>query len=402
MSCIREALAVLQPDSMDTLYFLHGYGVSEEGAEAWFATMFKRFWQSGMNVRFCGVTWESDDELLIPKYYANVENAFVAAGRLSTALRGREGRKVVMAHSLGNMVVSSAIQDHEAPVDVYFMLNSAVPAEAYDTDAPTYDFSIEDVPEGLIHDDWDAYPPKSYAALWYRHFLPHEGFVPNEADEARAQLTWKGRFKDVIKNRDVEVYNYYSAGSGSESGDEVLELSPSTPSPITGMLDSLGRYAWHKQEAYKGRVVKTVGIIMMNTKIMGWGFEKDREGGLPEPEDVFTLPDETLRTNPLFLHNPPEILGSNASAILSQRDLLLAQGIPALSQATGRVRIKALSGNQQEDCQDYVSKSEHKETRGDIGGTANSRWSHSDIKDRPYPFVRALFLSILQRGGLYD
>ena len=144
-----------------------------------------------------------------------------------------------------------------APVDVYFMFNSAVPAEAYDTDAPTYDFSIEDVPEGLIHDDWDAYPPKSYAALWYRHFLPHEGFVPEEGDDARAQLTWKGRFKDVIKNRGVEVYNYYSAGSGSESGDEVLELSPSTPRPITGMLDSLGRYAWHKQEAYKGRVAKT-------------------------------------------------------------------------------------------------------------------------------------------------
>ena len=70
------------------------------------------------------------------------------------------------------------------------------------------------------------------------------------------------------------------------------------------MMDSVGRYAWQKQEAYKGRVAKTGGITMMNTDIMGWGFEKDREGGLPEPEDVFTLPDETLRTNPLFLHNP--------------------------------------------------------------------------------------------------
>ena len=147
----------------------------------------------------------------------------------------------------------------------------------------------------------------------HRHFLPHEGFVPTAADEARAQLTWKGRFKDVIKNRGVEVYNYYSVGSGSESGDEVLELSPSTPSPITGMLDSLGRYAWQKQEVYKGRVAKTGGITMMNTKIMGWGFEEDRKGGLPEPEDVFTLPDETLRTNPLFLHNPPLILGADAS-----------------------------------------------------------------------------------------
>lgn len=159
----------------------------------------------------------------------------------------------------------------------------------------------------------------------HRHSLPHEGFVPTAADEARAQLTWKGRFKDVIKNRGVEVYNYYSAGDGSESGDEVLELSPTTPDPITGMMDSVGRYAWQKQEAYKGRVAKTGGITMMNTDIMGWGFEEDREGGLLEPEDAFTLSDETLRTNPLFLHNPSEILGPAASAILSQRDHLLAR-----------------------------------------------------------------------------
>lgn len=102
----------------------------------------------------------------------------------------------------------------------------------------------------------------------HRHFLPHEGFVPTAADAARAQLTRNGRFKDVLENRGVEVYNYYSAGDGSESGDEVLELSPTTPGPITGMMDSVGRYARQKQEAYKGRVAKTGGITMMNTDIM--------------------------------------------------------------------------------------------------------------------------------------
>ena len=307
-----------------------------------------------------------------------------------------------MAHSLGNMLVSSAIQDHEAPVDVYFMFNSAVPAEAYDTDAPTYDFSIEDVPEGLIHDDWDAYPPKSYAALWYRHFLPHEGFVPKEGDDARAQLTWKGRFKDVIKNRGVEVYNYYSAGSGSESGDEVLELSPSTPSPITGMLDSLGRYAWHKQEAYKGRVAKTGGIIMMNTDIMGWGFEKNRKDEIREPEKAFDLSDEELRTNPLFLHNPPLIFGADASAILAQRDHLLAQGIPALSQATGRVEITPISREDQYDLQRYMANTTFKGVQrgGASGRDSTARWLHSDIKDLAYPLSQAFFHRVITQGRL--
>ena len=410
-SRLQEPL--LQTGTDTAVFFVHGYNVDRSAAEVWFQEIFKRLWQSGMNARFYGVTWDgdawesiSDASLLqpikLPNYYVNVENAFASAEPFAEALRKTTGRKVVMAHSLGNMVVSSAIQDHGALVDVYFMLNSAVPAEAYDTDVPTCDFTTKDVPEGLIHVDWRDYPPKSYAALWYRHFLPHEGFVPNEADEARAQLTWKGRFKDVIKNRDVEVYNYYSAGSGSESGDEVLELSPSTPSPITGMLDSLGRYAWHKQEAYKGRVVKTVGIIMMNTKIMGWGFEKDREGGLPEPEDVFTLPDETLRTNPLFLHNPPLIFGADASAILAQRDHLLAQGIPALSQATGRVEITPISREDQYDLQRYMANTTFKGVQrgGASGRDSTARWLHSDIKDLAYPLSQAFFHRVITQGRL--
>ena len=236
----------------------------------------------------------------------------------------------------------------------------------------------------------------------HRHFLPHEGFTPMAADEARAQLTWKGRFKNVIGNRGVEVYNYYSAGAGSESGDEVLELSPSTPSPITGMSDSFGRYAWHKQEAYKGRVAKTLGIIMMNTKIMGWGFEEDRKDGLPKPKDATTLSDDILRTNPLFLHNPPLILGADASAILSQRDLLLAQGIPALSQVTGRVEITPISREDQYDLQRYMANTTSKGVQrgGASGRDSTARWLHSDIKDLAYPLSQALFHRVITQGRL--
>ena len=179
----------LQTGTDTSVFFVHGYNVDRSAAEVWFQEIFKRLWQSGMNARFYGVTWDgdawesiSDASLLqpikLPNYYVNVENAFASAEPFAEALRKTTGRKVVMAHSLGNMVVSSAIQDHGALVDVYFMLNSAVPAEAYDTDVPTCDFTTKDVPEGLIHVDWRDYPPKSYAALWYRHFLPHEGFVP--------------------------------------------------------------------------------------------------------------------------------------------------------------------------------------------------------------------------------
>ena len=39
----------------------------------------------------------------------------------------------ILAHSLGNMLVSAAIQDWQMPCARYFMLNAAVAAEAYDT-----------------------------------------------------------------------------------------------------------------------------------------------------------------------------------------------------------------------------------------------------------------------------
>ena len=41
----------------------------------------------------------------------------------------------------------------------------------------------------------------------HRHFLPHDGWGATVGDGARAQLTWKGRVKDVTGNRGVEGYN---------------------------------------------------------------------------------------------------------------------------------------------------------------------------------------------------
>ena len=43
-----------------------------------------------------------------------------------------KGEVSVMAHSLGNMVVSSAIALEGMDVDRYFLLDAAVAAEAYD------------------------------------------------------------------------------------------------------------------------------------------------------------------------------------------------------------------------------------------------------------------------------
>ncbi len=90
-----------------------------------------------------------------------------------------------MAHSLGNMVVSSMIQDRGLVPARYLMCNSAVPAEAYDPDP-----SLR-VPQ-LVHPDWEEYPTNSWAASWHSLF---DSF-PNDD---RRLLGWPGRFADVAQ-----------------------------------------------------------------------------------------------------------------------------------------------------------------------------------------------------------
>ena len=237
----------------------------------------------------------------------------------------------------------------------------------------------------------------------HRHFLPHEGFVPEEGDDARAQLTWKGRFKDVIGYRGVEVYNYYSAGAGSDSGDEVLELASPDPEATTGFewFGGKGRYSWQKQELFKGIERNTsswlTGFVSSDT--MGWGFELKQYGGQVSVDTVNGYNEKAFREHPIFWHNPPEVLGKDASTILAQRDHLLAQAIPALSQATGKSKVSGVKGDK--DLQNFVTESEGKWPREeDNEATPSGRWLHSDIKDVAYPFTKDLFLELIEIGNL--
>ena len=162
----------------------------------------------------------------------------------------------------------------------------------------------------------------------HRHSLPHEGFLPMAADEARAQLTWKGRFKDVLDNRGVEVYNFYSAGDGTQSGDEVFELAEMTPRPTSGfgwvwwnpirpLVDIvsdnviLGRHSWQKQECWKGRY-NVLEFSFMASETMGWGFEEPQKTN----EDTEKMSDEDFRKSPIFCRNPQTVFGDDAQPIL--------------------------------------------------------------------------------------
>ena len=104
-----------------------------------------------------------------------------------------------MAHSLGNMVVSSMIQDYGLQVSKYLMCDSAVPSEAY---CGQDDISIR-VPQ-LLHPDWEAYPTNTWASNWHKHFRDIPG-------DDRKLLGWSARFPDVP----AVAVNFYSSGGGS-------------------------------------------------------------------------------------------------------------------------------------------------------------------------------------------
>lgn len=210
------------------LVFLHGANVSSADAERWGDAVFKRTWLAGMNADFYNVDWRSDMGSAA-NYHENASNAFAVAGRIASEIMDIPGERVVMAHSLGNMVVSSMIQDHGLEVSKYLMCNSAVPAEAYDASP-----SLR-VPQ-LVHPDWEEYPTNSWASTWHVLFRDDPG-------DDRKFLGWSGRFIDVSRC----VVNFYS------SGDEVLELAADNNVGIfTGIGGSMSHHAWHKQELFKG------------------------------------------------------------------------------------------------------------------------------------------------------
>jgi len=153
---------------------------------------------------------------ITPNYYGNVRNAFASADALKTAMEEFTGPKWFLAHSLGNMLVSAAIQDCGMPYEKYFMLNAAVPMEAYDVTADAVE---------MVDSAWSNVPVNYRASDWNTLFTN---------DDFRASLSWRGRFAGI-----QNAVNCFSAT------EDVLE-NPA--------LHGIGG-AWSKQELFKGTTV---------------------------------------------------------------------------------------------------------------------------------------------------
>ena len=357
-------------DGMKKLIFLHGANVSEPDAELWGDQLFKRLWHTGCNVDFYNVDWRSDIGS-DANYHQNASNAFEVAAQLVTTIANIPGDKVVMAHSLGNMVVSSMIQDYGLTNNIqYVACNSAVPSEAYVEDG---DLSM--MTTSLVNSDWEEYPTNSWSASWYTLFKD------DPADD-RGRLGWPARFIGVT-NHILAVF--YS------TGDEVLQINNDNNVHLwTGISGSLGHFSWHKQELFKG-----IGGIG-GTDWSGWGFSS----GHATPEETNRLIDSAIRRSPVF--NPhPESITNNVIPLLT-RDAHRAQGIPALTPPvgwTGLVGVFAEGRRFDENLSDSrfgILRKNGWPTHADYP----QRWLHSDMKDVSYFFNFMMYYKIKEKGGL--
>ena len=390
-------------NDVPNVIFLHGFNVSEDAARGWHAEMFKRLYQTGVEMNFYGVTWRGDEALAetmgLPAlhYHLNVYNAFQTAPLLAQTLARLPSASglSIMAHSLGNMVVSEAICQYGLRPDNYLLINAAIPAEAFDATLcdPVTNQST------LVPMDWRDYDSQTYASYWHQLFLD---------TESQSKMTWAGLFENISQVApNTNLYNFYSLG------DEVFELMPNIeegifPSQYRGtlhwqfegwwpldLLKSLvpdtifGHYAWQKQEFLKGT------HAIFGTADGGWSFSmastlpNDWER-LYEIEEANTLATTdighaTFRTAPVFSATE-EMLNPSTTPVeqLQERYKILAYRIPALSPAMGSCHIN----KPQFENYSLTPKNPSKWRKGH---PFKERWLHSDIKNMPYQQISTFF-----------
>ncbi|MDI1336483.1 MAG: alpha/beta hydrolase [Lacunisphaera sp.] len=453
------------PDALNNkkaFLFVHGYNVNQQQARGWEAEIFKRLWWSGSRAQFWGVTWcgyESQVPVarFTPNYQQNVIHAFGTAPQLANfigKLRADQPGLIevgVAAHSLGNMVVSSAISDYQAPIDRYFMIDAAVAAEAYDGGQDSQVVQSDDGTAFLPHTEWNkqfdgVYPARLWATNWHKLFL---------STDARSKLTWRDRF---APHGGTVYYDFHSTGEEVLGYDEThADNTPSLAGVLAAeikiYLHSLisgqkgqpaGYQTWIYQEQLKGR---TITGKVLGSNFGGWGFNifhfRKFPGGFGkgpvETPTVLTpaeaasrestlFTDQALREAPFFrpggfftkagswvpdgnggrrflAERIGQLYGINGSDFAArQRDALLARMIPAMSPATGRIPVLRL-GQINLFNFDMNSDSIRPRKAGEANPPwpstrATPNWWHSDLREVAYPYVRGVYDRIAAMGGL--
>ncbi len=390
-----------EPDTINKNFiFLHGYNVSPNQARGVAADMFKRMYWSGSHAKFYAVTWQGDDSQnaivadVTGNFHTNVVHAFNTAPLLNSFLNSLSGTNIVAAHSLGNMVVLSTLNDYtNEMINTYFMLDAAVPMEALDgsTDSST----------NVIHSDWRGYTNRLWASDWYLLFPGNDG---------RSQLSWNNRLANL---QNAVVYNFYS------SGEEVLRTYTNATTPsLSGMAAGqifqnlwngvpVASYTWCYQELLKGRCPFEDVLGSMHG---GWLFNpsyNDGFGNHMSNSIAASLPNSELQTNAFFnfmnndftSHPDVALQGVNGSSYAqAHRNRILSDAIPAITLPTGANPVPRFQASDRNiDMQTLENGWPYDRL---INSEKNNNWHHSDFHEVAYTFTYQVFNQIVSLGNL--
>ena len=394
-----------EPETKDKNFvFLHGYNVNQQEARGVLSEVFKRMYWSGSKAKFYGVTWNGAvtknltsylplEWQFTPNYHTNVVNALLTAPHFADFLGNLSGETVVAAHSLGNMVVLSALNDCtnvNFKVNTYFMINAAVAMEA-----------IQSMPHdpAMVHSTWQNYSNRLFASDWWQLF---------PAGDGRRKLTWNNRLANF---RNTDIYNFYS------SGEEVLRQDDDDPPAyvlnggITEYVNKLknagpfGSYAWVWQEKGKGA---TAHDWFIGSTHGGWKFSyfwRDEHGTILSPESMNDIANSRLQEQPFFsvgssANGPPDedLLGDDGSAYAqANRNRILSDAIPALTLPVG---ANPVLGSGIVTLNLNMELLENSWPLDRINTTEFNNWHHSDFVYVAYPFTYKLFNEIVTDGKL--
>ena len=361
--------------------FVHGYDVNAQSARGWAAEIFKRLRQSGSCSKFTAVDWYGNDSEIpgwvpkyggeAPNYYANVEHAFATASRFVMDCASLTGQKIILAHSLGNMLVSSAIKDHDLTAySKYYMLNAAVPMEAYNQN---------EYAAAMIDHDWRGVTNSVYAANWHNIF---------EGEDGRSRLTWQDRFFGI--NNAINCYSTTEDTLGNAGVDEWL----------------VGRWwrdkYWAMQELNKGTAYAAAAPESWMHCEGGWGYNRyyatnswyvtwpNRRMTDRFRKAISKLTDDDIKRDPVFRPFDENWLFTTnmvtSARVAPVRARILADGIPATSFAAGANFIgnNGVAGN-----------INYGTCRSGTWPRDENRWLHSDIKKVAFCFNHLFFKKLV-------
>ena len=134
----------LYPDPDETkecIVYVHGWRMKYWESINWAETSFKRLWHQGYKGRFASFRWStlSGDSTITNGYFTynpSEYRAWLSGPAVEEYINNTPGvpddyRKLVFAHSMGNVVMASALKAGAVP-ERYVILNGAMAAMAYD------------------------------------------------------------------------------------------------------------------------------------------------------------------------------------------------------------------------------------------------------------------------------